>query len=233
MNKIKLMYDVAKTMKGKDLIKGTLRVECLKDDTPALRMDNEFSQNMMTGLTKVKNKTEINGEGKYFKNESSTEFIHPADAGPHGHGFPGKLRHFHHFAHHCGHGRGGLKTIFSGLALALDILSKTEVEEQADQTVLTLKMNELPEEFRDILAGRFRDGYGEDRFPEAPYHKRHRLMKELQTLENPELTLISRINKNNEIVSLEVSLSGKQTDDQGEARRLSFKAAAAFLYHEE
>jgi len=56
-------------------------------------------------------------------------------------------------------------------------------------------------------------------------------MKELHALENPSLKLISRINKNNEIESIDVTLSGKQIDDQQEIHVLNLNAKITFLYN--
>lgn len=174
MNKIKLMYDIAKTMKDKEAFNGALQVECRKNEETVFQADNAFFQDLTTGLTSLKIRTEADYAGRRFKHESSTEFVHPGGgfcgrrSGAHAsgctHGFAGKRPHFHPMhsrgGHgYGGHGQGGLKGLFSGLTLALDLLNRTEVEEQADNTFLvTLKMTELPEELRKILSHKSHHG---------------------------------------------------------------------------
>ncbi|KUO64140.1 MAG: hypothetical protein APF84_08510 [Gracilibacter sp. BRH_c7a] len=239
MNKIKLMYDIAKTMKEKELFNGSLQVECVKDLSTVFQMNNEFSKDLSTGLTKANIKTKLDYEGKSFKHESSTEFTHPWNSHPHGHRNKGKHPHFYHFRHcgngQCGHGHSGLKGIFSGLTFAFDLLNRTEITEQPDNTILmTLEMDQLPKELQKMLTHKFKEEYGEEQEQEGTYrthHHGHSLMKELHALENPSLKLISRINKNNEIESIDVTLSGKQIDDQQEIHVLNLNAKITFLYN--
>lgn len=237
MNKIKLMYDISKTMKEKNLFNGSLQVECVKDNATIFQMDNEFSKDLSTGLTKVDIKTKLDYEGKSFKHESSTEFTHPRNSHPHGHRHKGNHPHFYHFRHcgngKCGHGHGGLNGIFSGLTFAFNLLNRIEITEQPDNTIrMTLEMDQIPNELQKMLTHKFRQGYGEEQEHEGTHRTRHHarsLIKELHALEEPSLKLISRINKNNEIESIDVTLSGKQIDDQQEIHVLNLNAKITFL----
>lgn len=163
MNKIKLMYDIAKAMQEKELLNGTLQAECTKDDTVIFRMDNAFTHEA-SGLTKANIKMAMNDEGKQFKHESTTEFTHPQGFHRHGCHSRHHARHFHQFhqVHHpsmCEQGPGGFKGFFFGMTTAFDILNRTTAEEQSDGTVLlTLEMNELPNVLKTKLAQRFGEG---------------------------------------------------------------------------
>ena len=219
MNKIKLMYNIAKTMKEKILFQGSLQVACVKDQATVFQMDNEFSKNLSSGLTKTTIKTEMDYEGKNFKHESSTEFTHAKDCHRQSHFLKGRHHHFHHRG--CGH--FGPTRFFSKLTLALDLLNRIKVEEQSDNTTLmTLEIDELPTELQ-ALKDQFMEKHSQEQ--ESPtHHHRHCLVKELQALENPHLTLVSTINKNNELADAVLTLSGKQTGTLGENHTLTINA---------
>ncbi len=221
MNKIKLMYNIAKTMKEKTLFQGSLQVACVKDQTTVFQMDNEFSKDLSSGLTKANIKTEMDCEGKSFKHESSTEFTHTEGCHRRGHFFKGGHPHFHH--RDCGH--LGPKGFFSKLTVALDLLNRIKVEEQPDNTTLmTLEIDELPAELRELKA-HFMEKHHHHHEQEQPtHHHGHCLAKELHGLENPRLTLIATINKNNELANAVLTLSGQQAGTIGETRTLTINA---------
>lgn len=228
MNKIKLLYDISKTMKEKDILNGTGQAECLKDQATVFQMDTSFSKNLATGLTKAAIRTEMNYDGKSFKHESSTEFTHSGDCLHHGHGLRGRHRHGEHSLP-CGHEHSGLRGVFSMLALALDTLNRTEVEEQADQSILiTLETDQLPKKVHERMAFRFQQDHGQEQ-EHGHFHK-HCLMKEFHALENPNLTLTARVNRNNEIESIDLLLGGKNTDEAQASHDLELKAKITFSY---
>lgn len=103
MNKIKLMYDVVKTMKEKELINGNLTVEGTKDQVQFVRFANEFQRNLLTGDVKAKISTQLDVEGKKVKHESSTEFTLNHNRQGMFHHF-GMHMHEHHRLHHSGQG---------------------------------------------------------------------------------------------------------------------------------
>lgn len=99
MNKIKLMYSIAKTMKEKDHFNGSLQVECIKDPAKLFQMTNEFSKDLSSGMAKARIKTEMDYAGKSFKHESSNEFSHTQNLHRHESFFKGRHARFHHG--HC------------------------------------------------------------------------------------------------------------------------------------
>jgi hypothetical protein len=223
MNKIKALYDIAKTMSEKDLVSGTFRAELLKDQDTVFQMDNDFSRDKVSGTIKAKILTQANYEGKSFKHESCTEFTHPGDLHHHQHGCR-PHPHFEHFHHHGAGGHGGLKGVWSGLALALDFLNKTNVEEQPDHTLLiTFQADEIPKELLNKLCQKLEAEHGHEHSHEHLPAKES-LKKELQALQNANLQLVSRINPNNEIEHVEITLNGKKTGEDGETNSLVFKA---------
>jgi hypothetical protein len=64
LNKIKLMYDVAKAMKEKQIFIGSLEVDAKKDQTGFFALKNEFEKNLVSGQVKVKINTALNHEGE-------------------------------------------------------------------------------------------------------------------------------------------------------------------------
>ncbi|SHK54852.1 hypothetical protein [Desulforamulus aeronauticus] len=219
MNKIKLMYNVAKTMKEKTLFQGSFQATCVKDQATVLQMDNKFSKNLSSGLTKATIKTEMDYEGKSFKHESSTEFTHTEDCHRRGHFLKGRHPHFHH--RDCGH--FGLKGFFSKITVALDLLNRIKVEEQPDNTTLmTLEIDELPAELQALKTQLMEKHHHEQEQP--THHHRHCLAKELHGLENPRLTLVATINKNNELSNAALTLSGQQAGTAGENHTLTVNA---------
>lgn len=217
MNKIKLMYDIAKTMKEKEIFNGFLQAECIKDSTTIFHMENEFSKNLTTGLMVAKIKTEMDYQGKRLKHESNTEYTHLSKSQSKG-CFRGRHPHFHHRGH------GGLKSLFTGLTLALDILNRTKVEVQTDNSnVITLEIDELPKELQG-LKQHFIENHGHGHVHENHHHHGLCLMKEFHALESPKLILTAHINKNNEIETVDILLSGKQQGSLDEGHSLNLKA---------
>lgn len=52
MNKIKVLYDVFKTMKEKEVFKGSVKLEATKGDVKVLSFSNEFETDTKSGETK-------------------------------------------------------------------------------------------------------------------------------------------------------------------------------------
>ncbi len=130
MNKIKLMYDVVKKLKEKDVFKGTLAAEVKKDQVKVFSLVKEFEKDTAQGQVKVKITTQWDYEGKQGKHESSTEFnIQGHCAGIH-HGF---MKHRHHKLH--GMKNCGIEGKLSKIAFVLSVLNNMKTEEQADKGV--------------------------------------------------------------------------------------------------
>jgi len=74
MNKIKLLYDVVKTMKEKEVFEGRLNVEGKKDEISVLSLVNKFAANHQSGDVKADISLEVDCQGNKVKHESSLEF---------------------------------------------------------------------------------------------------------------------------------------------------------------
>lgn len=64
MNKIKVLYDVFKTMKEKEVFKGKLKFEATKGEVKVLSFSNEFETNTKNGETKAAINVDFDAEGK-------------------------------------------------------------------------------------------------------------------------------------------------------------------------
>ena len=115
MNKIKVLHDVFKTMKDKEIFKGNLKLEAAKGEVKILSVSNEFETNTKSGETKAKLNLDIDAEGKKVKHESNSEFN--IKNCPH-HKFH-RGAHMHHHGH--GNGHGGIKAGFSKITLELNL----------------------------------------------------------------------------------------------------------------
>lgn len=216
MNKLKLMYDVVKTMKEKEIIQGTLKMDSTKDHTSIFSLTNEFARNLQSGETKVKLSTQLGHDGKQVKHESYTEFN--IEAG-HGHMLHSCRGHQHHPGHgHFGpvHGmnHGGFKDKLTRLTFLLNILNQIKIAEQEDKScILTFSLNEFPEEMRRMLNEKM----------DGRHDQHHRMMEEFLALESANLEAIVRINSNNEVEQVLFTLEGQGAGSE-ETKAMSLKA---------
>lgn len=130
MNKIKVLYDVFKTMKEKEVFKGSVKLEATKGDVKVLSFSNEFETDTKSGETKANISVDLDAEGKKVKHDSNSEFN--IKECPH-HGF-------HRGMHNHGmnmHGHGGIKGGLSKVTFILNLLNNVQVEEK-DERLLFL-----------------------------------------------------------------------------------------------
>ena len=123
MNTMKLLYDVAKTMKAKESFTGTLSAQVQKNENTLFSFRNEFEKNA-SGLTKAKITSEVNLENKRVQHESNIECDMSGPRQHHWHMF----RHMHHWHHPAG--CCGIKDKFAKLSFVFGILSSLKVEER-------------------------------------------------------------------------------------------------------
>jgi len=233
MNKIKLMHDVIKTMKDKEVIKGTFKAEGRKDQNAIFGCNNEFEKNTVTGQIKAKINVEFDCDGNKVKHESTID-INTKKCHEHAHHNHDFMKHMHE--HH--HGRefgGGFKEKLNKLAFALNILNSIKVDEQQDKSVLlSLSLNEIPEEIKQAFKQRHeamcqqREGMFQQRegmFQQREgMHQHHAFMKELHSIAEPNIELNVRISKNSEIESIVLSINGKQNGENSEAHDVNGRA---------
>lgn len=227
MNKLKLMIDVVKTMKEKEVLQGTFRAEGTKNQIRIFNLTNEFAKNLKSGETKVKLNTLLDHDGKQVKHESYTEFnVQDSHGHGHGHMFHGCRGHWHHQGHgHFGHDHGmkhsGLKDKLNRLSFVLNILNQLKITEQEDKSMLlTLNMSEFPEEMKRVFQEKMNSQH---EMPEQHEHH-HRMMKEFISLENSSLEFIIRINPNNEVEQVLIDLEGQKGAEKEEIQAMSLRA---------
>lgn len=202
MSKIKLLYDVFKTMKDKEAFNGDIKIEAIENEKKVFFLSNEFSTNKDTGATKAKVTTEVDYEDNKLNHESTTEF---------------KMKD--HFHHHGGHGmrmhgnhpecasRGGLKNKLSHVTFMLGVLNKIELEEDGDKTLLSLDLKEIIKEIKEMRPESPDSVCEELKEDKSPHHK---FIKGLMEMEASAATLKVWINKSNEAEKVEILANGNK-----------------------
>jgi len=201
MNKIKVLYDVFKTMKDKEAFNGEFKVEAIIKDKKVFDLSNEFSTNNKTGNVKTKVSTEVDYENKKFKHEGTTEFT-MKDHKHHHHGRPGMWVQ-----------GGNLKDKLSHATFVLGILNKIKVEEDGDKTLLSLDLKEIINEVKEIRPD-FQDKVCKHHDP---------LVKEFMEMDATEGDLKVWINKSNELEKIEILANGNKNITAEEVAKESFK----------
>lgn len=214
MNKIKVLYDVFKTMKDKEIFKGNLILEAVKGETKILSFSNEFETNTKNGETKTKLNVNSDVEGKKVKHESNSEFN--INNCPHYRFHKGM--HMHHHGHGCGH--GGIKSGLSKITLVLNLLNNIQVEEKEEKSIISLDLKEALKEIKNLHKD-FHKGIDEEKVLEyhkqmhdgvnKDFHKHHKFIKEILCCEQSDALLKIYANKNNEIEKVEISAKGENT----------------------
>lgn len=211
MNKIKVLYDVFKTMKEKEVFKGNIKLEAAKGDVKVLSFSNEFETNTKSGETKANINVDLDAEGKKVKHESNSEFN--IKNCPH-HGF-------HRGMHmHGVHGHGGIKGGLSKITFVLNLLNNVQVEEKDEKNIISLELKEVFKEIKDMHK-EFHEGIDEEKIMEhikqmkegsnRDFHKHHEFIKKLLYSEDSDALLKIYANKNNEVEKIEISSKGENT----------------------
>ncbi len=214
MNKIKFLYDVAKTMKAKEVLNGVLKAEVEKDQVKIFSIQNEFEKNLSTGQTKSKVTAEMDYEGRTGTQEHWARFDREREQ----HDFHRHMPHFH------GRGREGLKEKFAKCALALGLLDAVKTEEQEDKTiVISLNANDLSADMKLLFHERMNQAGGH-------HHNGHRLMHEFCSVNELDLVISLHINKNYEVENILITAGGNQTDGQSQQHDLKAQAELSFVW---
>ncbi|AJH01664.1 MULTISPECIES: hypothetical protein [Clostridium] len=211
MNKIKVLYDVFKTMKEKEVFKGSVKLEATKGDVKVLSFSNEFETDTKSGETKANISVDLDAEGKKVKHDSNSEFN--IKECPH-HGF-------HRGMHNHGmnmHGHGGIKGGLSKVTFILNLLNNVQVEEKDEKAIISLELKEVFKEIKDIHK-ECHKGMDEEKIMEhirqmkesddRGFHKHHKFIKELLCSENSDAILKIYANKDNEVEKVEISSKGE------------------------
>ena len=207
MSRIKVLYDVFKTMKDKEDFNGDLKVETIMNEKKVFVLSNEFSTNKETGITKANISTEVDYKDNKFKHKSTTE----CNLKDH--------LHHRHGSHPGFHNHGNVKDKFSRITFALGVLNKIKLEEEGDKTLLYLDLKEVIKEIKEM-------------HPELPdrecgemkehCHHHHAFVKELMEMESSNAALKVWINKSNEVEKIEVLADGHKNDKLEDQSKVSF-----------
>ena len=220
MSKIKVLYDVFKTMKDKEIFNGDVKIDAIVGEKKVLNLSNEFSTNKETGTTKAKISTEVDYEENKFKHESTTEFNMKDHF------------HHHHLHHHGEHGMrmhgkhhgftngGNLKNKLSHVTFMLGVLNKIKLQEDADKTLLSLDLKEIIKEVKEMHQ-ELHDKACEEMKENKGHH--HAILKELTEMEATDATLEVWINKSNEVEKVEVLANGNKNIELNNQCKASFK----------
>jgi hypothetical protein len=216
MNKIKLLYDVARAMKAKEKVNGVLTARVLKDKDEVFSLRNEFGKNV-TGEASAKVSCELNLNGSKVKRESLTEFSTQGDQRQ---GLLGRF--FRHHRHHQ-HGECGIKGFFSRISFALGILSSLQAEEEENGTaVISLTLSEIPEELRGLLLEKINQRHG--------CHQHCGVLAEGDALGMLDGVVVLTVNKGREIEKFTVNLDGRVQNPESESYTLAASAEALFAW---
>lgn len=210
MNKIKLLYDVVRTMRAKERVNGVLTANVSKDQEEILSLRNEFAKNA-AGEAKAEVCCELSLDGSKVKRESRTEFS-AAEGGRRG--FLGLFIRHHH--HQVKDGCPGFQGILSRISNLFGILNSLKAEEKENgAAVLSLDLSEVPEEMKFLLQERLRQRH--DRRPHCGILEQC----ELETLNGVlELT----VNSGRELERLEATLHGRVRHAQSGLHTMAARA---------
>jgi hypothetical protein len=223
MNKIKLMYDVVRTLKEKEVFKGILKAEARKDQVKVFHLEKEFEKNALSGQVKSKISTELDYEGKKVKHESSTEFnMQNCCEGSH-HDF---MKHMHE-QHQLRHGKCcGIKGKLSKIAFVLNTLNNMKVDEQGDKgTILSISINEIPQDLKDMIQEKMNH-----KGVQGERENHCCCMEEFCSTEDINMDIKAQINKNNEIEKVLLVVSGKQKKESNEICDINFEAELNLIW---
>lgn len=249
MNRVKLLYEVVKTMKEKETWQGRFTVHASKDQATIFKLDNEFEKQLANGATKLKVHVELDADGKKMSHDSNTEFNFGAFQDQHHSGFhesmhcrPGIRGIFHLHPMHCSpeqdifqhqqhfrFHRGNFKEGLSRLAFLLNLFDQIKLETKTDQSfILSLQLKELPQEFHEMMRHKMsKAGFGphEDDVP-AHLH----WIKEFHKMENPDGEVQIFVTSRFEVEKVIWRLNGKQREENQSEHDLKVDGELNFIW---
>lgn len=220
MKKVKLLYDVARTMKNMAKVDGVITVDVRKDQETIFSLRNKFEKDE-AGKVKAHVSSKMNMNGEDLTRESTTEFTHTGDC-HHGPCMMGKFFHGHH-GHHGSAGSHGIKGVFQRISMALGILSSLKVDAQPDgAAVLSLNLSEVPDEVKTLLREKMQQK-----------HARHPDFGCMQGCGNLELLnglVVVTVNEKHAIDKVTVNLDGRAQDAESKEHALAATAEVQFAW---
>jgi hypothetical protein len=220
MNKIKLMYDVVKTMKEKEVINGSLKVEGKKDQVSFVSFENKFQKNLVTGDVTAKISSQLDVKGKKIKHESNTEFTLENNQLGMCHHF-GKHMHEHH---HHGARCHSFKDKLTALAYVLNLIDNMQVLEQQDKILATISLNEIPEELKKAIHEKMEHSHA------AEQHSFPIPMQRFLTMKETKIDLVVLISKTKEVEKVTITVEGIKKGELNETHIMNLQGELRFTW---
>ncbi len=217
MKKIKMLYDVARTMKNMAKIDGALSIDVRKDQEEVFSLQNRFNKDE-TGKVKAHVTSKMNLNGEDLSRESTTEFtmkgnhspcmfLKPAH-GPHRHGNSGPC---------------GVRGVWHRISVALGVLSSLQVEKKPDGTTeISLKYSDIPDEIKTSLKERLLHKHAD-----RPYSCSIQGCRDIELLNG---LLVISVNENNTIDKMTVKLDGTAHDVDSRMHTMAATADVQFAW---
>jgi hypothetical protein len=204
MNKIKLLYDVAVTMKKAGKIAGTLTATVRKDEVEVFNLHNEFEKTD-AGKGKTTVSAKLNLDGNQVTRESTTEFDVPGCCSHgHGHGMMRRLFHGKKEREGC----CGVRGFFGKLSFAFGVLNGIEAEERDNGAArLSLNLDALPAELKEGLLERLRH--------KAEHCCDHGFLADCHQIEGLHGQINVDLDKERRIEKITLGLDGSTRDEDG------------------
>ncbi|NLD48947.1 MAG: hypothetical protein GX660_17440 [Clostridiaceae bacterium] len=218
MNKIKILYDVFKTMKSKEVFNGTLTAEAVKGEKKVFSFANSFEKNKKSGFKKVTTNSEVDFDGKKIKLQNSIEFQGDECKGP-----ECLVKYLH--AHKC---KTGVKHCLSKITFALGVLNSLKVLEQQDKSlILSLQPADMPEELKAALCEHLKECCDNHKCMDEEDCK-HKFMKELHNMEKTGFDFKVFINSKSEIEKISIEIDGLKKEENNEKCDMKAIAKVSF-----
>lgn len=203
MNKIKIFYDVFKTMKSKEVFNGTLIAEAVKGQKKVFSIENTFEKNKKRGFKKVTTNSEVDCEGKKIKLQNSFEL-----EGCECKGHECFMKHIH--ANHKDN--SNVKDCFGKITFALGILNSLKVLEQQDKSIiLSLQPDDMAEDLKAAFCEYIKECCEKHKCADEDNCK-HKFMKEFHSMEKTDFNFKVFINSKSEIEKVSIEIHGAMKD---------------------
>ncbi|MFR5264783.1 hypothetical protein [Clostridium sp.] len=211
MNKLEVLYKMAGAMKNKEKVVGNVKIVAKDGDKEFATITNNFEKDKVNGTMSVDAvaKAEI-GElkvDKAVKKVLSMEDMHHKHHGHHGH--HGK----------CGKGKGFNK--FAKLEMMFKTLNDINVSEDGENKVLELDMKDILMKKREKFKKYHEEGHkcehkhhdheGMDENIKEMFKVKHAIFKELMASDYDKVNAKVVLNKDFEIVNLEIEALGQKS----------------------
>ena len=215
MKKIKMLYDVARTMKNMAKIDGVITVDVRKDQEAVFSLRNKFEKDEAGKVTaQVSSKMNLNGED--LTRESTTEFTLTGDHGP-----CKMWKSFHR--RHDAAGCHGIKGVFHRISVALGILSSLKVEDQQNgAAVISLDLNDIPDEMKTMLR--------EKMLQKHASHPDCGCMQGCRNVEMLNGLVVITVNEKHAIDKVTVNLDGRAQDAESKEHTMAATAELQFAW---